>query len=563
MYILGIRNSGFNTSCALMKDGKIVYAICEERLNREKYTKKFPSRALEYCLKCEGITLKDVSHVVIPWNPGINLERLYTQHSERNRFVPEFLYSIPNYLICNSGETPLGIEQNINFENSNINVHYLEHHLCHAAFAYYTSDFDDAIILSMDAWGEKSSTLLARATKKGIEKLWDIDFPHSLGMFYQAMTQYLGFRPNSDEWKVMGASSYGDREKFKDKISQLLYPAKNGKYELNLSFFDFMSFTKKNLFSEKLVELLGPSRIEKEELTQRNFDIAAGVQYIFEEVIYHILNNNCVKGLSNLCLAGGCAMNCLLNGKIVKNTNFEKVNVSFAPDDTGASIGACFLLWNTQFSDRRRYSNVSPYLSKDFSDSDVSATLNSYRLNYEKLDNPAKVAADYIAKGKIIGWFQGKMEFGQRALGNRSILADPRNREVKDLINKTVKFRETFRPFAPAILHEYGNDFFENYELVPYMEKILRFRADKKEMVPAVCHIDGTGRVQSVTKETNYPFWELIEEFRKITRIPMVLNTSFNLNGEPIVHSVKDAIRTFYSCGLDILIIEKYLLRKI
>lgn len=562
MYILGIRNSGFNTSCALMKDGKIVCAICEERLSREKYTKKFPARALEYCLKSEGIGIKDISHVVIPWNPGINLERLYAQYSERNRFIPEFLYSIPNYLINTAGEAPRAIEQIIKFENANIKVHYLEHHLCHAAFAYYTSDFDKATILSMDAWGEKSSTLLAKATHKGIEKVWDIDFPHSLGMFYQAMTQYLGFRPNADEWKVMGASSYGDSSKFKKKVSLLIYLLKDGKYELDLSFFDFMSFTKKYLFSPKLVELLGPRRDAKDKLTKRYFDLAAAVQEVFEEVVFHILNYAYSKDSVNLCLAGGCAMNCLLNGKVAQNTKFKTVNVSFAPDDSGVSIGACFLFWNTNFADKKRHTNMTPYLSGGFSDSEISFALESYKLNYQKVENPARVAAYYIANGKIIGWFQGKMEFGQRALGNRSILADPRNKDAKDLVNKTVKFRETFRPFAPATLHEYGKDFFENYEFVPYMEKILLFKPDKKALVPAVCHVDGTARVQSVTKEMNPLFWQLINEFRKITSIPMILNTSFNLNGEPMVYSLKDAMRAFYSCGLEVLIIGNYLVKK-
>ncbi|MBT6047503.1 MAG: carbamoyltransferase [Candidatus Scalindua sp.] len=564
MYILGIDNAGYDTSCALMKDGEIVCAICEERLNREKRTKKFPINALKYCLHSENISLKDISHVAIAWNPGINLERMNTTYSEKNRFIPEFLYSIPNYLIDIINETPTSIEQKIEFKRSNIAINYLDHHMCHAAFSFYTSKFQNALILSMDAWGEKVSTLLANGTDKNIEKIWEIEFPYSLGMFYQAMTQYLGFSPQGDEWKVMGASSYGDKEKYISKINKLIYSTNDGKFGMDLSYFDYMSFTKKYYFSNRMIELLGSNRSESDDLGQRHYDIAAAVQSVFENIIIDILNRNNTRNFKELCISGGCAMNCVANGKILAKTNFEKINVTFSPDDAGTSIGACLLYWNEYIknSTGKQRANISPYLSKDFTNEEIALTLNNCKLKYKEIDNPAHVAAKCIAEGQIVGWFQGRMEFGQRALGNRSILADPRRIEMKDMINKAVKYREPFRPFAPAILHEYGNDFFEDYDYVPYMERVLSFKKDCRKLVPAVCHVDNTGRLQSVTKSLNPLFWQLIDEFRKITEIPLVLNTSFNLSGEPIVHSVADAIRTFNSCGMDILIIGKYQVQK-
>jgi len=547
-----------------MKDGEIVCAICEERLNREKRTKKFPINALKYCLHSENISLKDISHVAIAWNPGINLERMNTTYSEKNRFIPEFLYSIPNYLIDIINETPTSIEQKIEFKRSNIAINYLDHHMCHAAFSFYTSKFQNALILSMDAWGEKVSTLLANGTDKNIEKIWEIEFPYSLGMFYQAMTQYLGFSPQGDEWKVMGASSYGDKEKYISKINKLIYSTNDGKFGMDLSYFDYMSFTKKYYFSNRMIELLGSNRSESDDLGQRHYDIAAAVQSVFENIIIDILNRNNTRNFKELCISGGCAMNCVANGKILAKTNFEKINVTFSPDDAGTSIGACLLYWNEYIknSTGKQRANISPYLSKDFTNEEIALTLNNCKLKYKEIDNPAHVAAKCIAEGQIVGWFQGRMEFGQRALGNRSILADPRRIEMKDMINKAVKYREPFRPFAPAILHEYGNDFFEDYDYVPYMERVLSFKKDCRKLVPAVCHVDNTGRLQSVTKSLNPLFWQLIDEFRKITEIPLVLNTSFNLSGEPIVHSVADAIRTFNSCGMDILIIGKYQVQK-
>jgi len=547
-----------------MKDGEIVCAICEERLNREKRTKKFPINALKYCLRSGNISLKDISHVAIAWNPGINLERMNTTYSEKNRFIPEFLYSIPNYLIDIVNETPTSIEQKIEFKRSNIAINYLDHHMCHAAFSFYTSRFQNALILSMDAWGEKVSTLLANGTDKNIEKIWEIEFPYSLGMFYQTMTQYLGFSPQGDEWKVMGASSYGDKEKYINKINKLIYSTNDGKFGMDLSYFDYMSFTKKYYFSNRMIELLGPNRLKSDDLAQRQYDIAAAVQSVFENIIIDILNRNNTRNFKELCISGGCAMNCVANGKILAKTNFEKINVTFSPDDAGTSIGACLLYWNEYIgnSTGKQRANISPYLSKDFTNEEIVSTLNNCKLKYKEIDSPAHVAAKCIAEGQIVGWFQGRMEFGQRALGNRSILADPRRKEMKDMINKAVKYREPFRPFAPAILHEYGHDYFEDYDYVPYMERVLRFKEGCRNLVPAVCHVDNTGRLQSVTKSLNPLFWQLIDEFRKITEIPLVLNTSFNLNGEPIVHSVADAIRTFNSCGMDILIIGKYQVQK-
>jgi carbamoyltransferase len=482
--------------------------------------------------------------------------------SESARFIPEYLYSVPNYMIYTSNNTPNSLTLKIKYKKNDLTIHYLDHHLCHIAFPYFTSDFNNAMILSMDGWGEKVSTLLATATMGNFYNCWEIEFPQSLGMFYQTMTEYLGFQPQSDEWKVMGASSYGNKKKYKEKILKLIWPTNDGKFQMDLSYFDYMSFTKRNLFSKKLIEFLGPNRFPNAELKRKHFDIAAAVQDVFEDIVFSILNKNYNGEYKNLCISGGSAMNCVANGKIINNTPYQQLNVSFAPDDSGTCIGACLLLWNLLTKSNQRSVFMSPYLAKKYSNDEIESYLRNYKINFTKTKNPAEKAAKYIANGKIIGWFQGRMEFGQRALGNRSILADPRKKEMKDMINRIVKYRESFRPFAPAILDEFGKEYFRDYEFTPYMEKVLYFKKNMREKIPAVCHIDGTGRLQSVSKETNPLFWTLINEFRKITGIPLILNTSFNLNGEPIVHSVSDALRTFYSCGLDILIIGDYIVKK-
>jgi carbamoyltransferase len=565
VYILGIRNGGYDTSSCLMKDGEILFAICEERLSGDKRTKKFPLKATETCLQKAGITFNDIDHVVIPWNPSINLERLNSNQSSYARYMPEYLYSVPNYLLqLHSEPFPQSFEQVLEFEKSNIHIHYLNHHLCHSAYAAYTSPFDKSYILSIDAWGEKETTMLSYFSDNQFHKVWSLDFPHSMGMYYQALTQFLGFKPQGDEWKVMGAASYGDPNVYKDRISQLITLMGNGTFELNLRYFDFMSFIKPKLYANTMLELLGNPRYPDEELTQRHFDIAAAVQAKYEDTLFHILNHNKIKETDNLCLGGGCAMNCVANGLIESNTPFNNVHIGFSPDDAGTSIGASLLFWHSNLGNSKSVPEKpqSPYLSPPFSDDELETALKAYKLNFTRTKNPAKDAATDIAEGKIVGWFQGSMEFGQRALGNRSILADPRRQETKDLINQAIKYRESFRPFAPAILDEFGDEFFELYETVPYMEKVLYYKAGKGELVPAVCHVDGTGRLQSVIKTVNPMFWELIHEFYLLTGIPLVLNTSFNLNNEPIAHAPKDAIRTFYSCGMDVLFLGPYRINK-
>ena len=565
MYILGIRNSGYDTSCCLMKDGEILFAICEERLSGDKRTKKFPINAVKSCLQKADISFADIDHVVTPWNPGINLERFNLNQSSHARYMPEYLYSIPNYLLQLHPEPfPHSIEQTLKFEDSQIPIHYLNHHLSHSAYSIYTSPFENAYALSIDAWGESETTVLSYFSENQQKKIWSLDFPHSIGMFYQTITQHLGFKPQGDEWKVMGAASYGDPNVFKEVFSQLVVLLDNGKFELNLRYFDFMSFTKPKMYTETMLGLLGDPRLPDEELSQRHFDIAAAVQAKYEETVFHILNHIPDRKTDNLCLSGGCAMNCVANGLIKSNTQFKNVHIGFSPDDAGSSIGACLLFWHSILNNPKKVSGeiLSPYLSASIDDDESEVALKAYKVSFAKVENPAKDAAACIAEGKIVGWFQGNMEFGQRALGNRSILADPRKAEIKNLINDAIKFRELFRPFAPAILDEFGDKFFEEYEKVPYMEKALYFKPGKGALVPAVCHIDNTGRLQSVTQTLNPKFWNLINEFYLLTGIPIVLNTSFNLNNEPIVYTPKDALRTFYSCGMDVLFIGPYRIDK-
>ena len=564
--ILGLDVNDYNTSAALLIDGKIVSAAQEERFNREKLSRRFPLNAIEFCLKDHGLTYADLDAIAVSVNPAIYLEALNSAQSERARYRGEILYGVPNYLLgLQKGIHSTITHLNIELENRPpLPIHYITHHDAHAGIGYFASPFEKAAILSVDGFGETETAVYYKAEGNRITRIKQIEFPHSIGLFYAAMTEYLGFRPFHEEWKIMGASAYGDSGRYDQVLRKLLRYTKDGDFEVELSYFNYYQFHRPGSFHQRITELLGEPYIEGAgETDQRFFDIAAGVQAVTEDVVMEMLNY--LHGrfpVTTLCLTGGVALNCVLNGKISIRTPFQSVFVPPMPDDSGTSLGAALWAYKQIYHGENHYVMEHNYLGPSYETKTIEAELKRCKLPYEQLPSPAKTGARLIFEGKIIGWFQGGMEFGDRALGNRSILADPRNPETKERLNDQIKFRESFRPFAPSVLEEYKGDYFHNPVSSPFMEKALLVREDKRNTIPSVTHVDGTARLQTVTRGQNPLFCKLLEEFHSLSGLPMVLNTSFNIKGEPIVCSPRDAIRTFYTCGLDALIIDCFLIEK-
>ncbi|NQT06207.1 MAG: hypothetical protein HQ575_01555 [Candidatus Omnitrophica bacterium] len=566
--ILGISPDIWISSAALIEDGKIIAAAPEERFDRQKMSNAFPNKAIAYCLDRAGITINDIDYIVMSWNPALHIKSASMRYSKPIRWRGEYLYSTPSCLLNQFySSDPKHIEQKISLNGKDLSLFFINHHDAHTANAFLLSPFEKAAILTMDGRGENETCLFAKGKGNSIKKIQSVMMPHSLGLFYGAITEYLGFRPDSDEWKVMALASYGKRDnKYYRKLKSIITLKKDGTFELDLSYFTFYLFDRQHtMYTEKLIELLGPAREKDSKISDRHTQIAVAAQQIFEEIAVHMLNHlHAATGCSKLVLSGGCAMNSVFNGKLLDLTPFKELFISSCPDDSGTSIGGALYLYNCILGHKKRHFQQHNYWGPEFSNKEIKEVLDKHKLKYTFHKDIEKITARLISEGMLIGWFQGSMEFGQRALGNRSILADPRQVKTKDIVNKAVKYRETFRPFAPSVLEKYTKDYFETSggNSVPFMEKVCKVKKDKKGLIPAVVHIDGTGRLQTVSEEMNPSFYGLISEFNRVMGIPVVLNTSFNINGEPIVCSPQDAVRTFFSCGLDCLVMGNYLIFK-
>ena len=567
MKILSIYPYTHISSSALMINGKIVAASPEERFNRQKMSTAFPTKSIEWCLKKFDLALNDIDLIAIPWNPAININNASSRWTNDLRWRGEMLSNIPINIMKILGEEPSN-HMEISFGKQKII--YLNHHECHAASAFFTSPFEKSDILTIDGHGEIDTCYLGVGNGNKIEKRSSIKYPHSVGLFYGTFTNFLGFKPDSDEWKVMALSSYSKTKNDFDIKIKKLFKLNDQGFELDLSYFDYYTFDKrKYFFNEKFVNLFGKKRIKDSSISNRHFLIAGAMQRAFEEIVFHLLKKLKTKGSksNNIVLAGGAAMNCVFNGLLDKNKIYKKNFIPAYPDDLGVSIGAAYLA-NSMFSKNKKrkiFHEKHNYYGPSFSNHEIEDEIIKSKLKYKKIEkNLSKTVAKKISEGKLIGWFQGNMEFSHRALGNRSILADPRNPKTKDIVNKAIKFRESFRPFAPAVLEDHAHKLFEmkKNQKIYFMEKATIVKKKWQTLIPAVTHVDGSARVQTVSKLVNPIFYELIHEFYKITKVPVILNTSFNLNGEPIVCSPKDAIRTFYSCGLDILVMGNYVIEK-
>ncbi len=563
MIILGL-NDAFSAA-AVIKDGKLVGAAREERFNRIKYSDEFPTQSVRYCLSEVGVDIKQVDQIVFAWNPGHEIEPFDT--SAAVRYHKDFLHYIPNNLLNLIGgrkenKKVRTIHQRLELLDGSVPISFVPHHFSHASAAFFTSPFDKAAVLTTDAYGDDISTQMFLGRGNQLEVMATTNFPHSLGSVYAAVTQYLGFRPNYDEWKVMGLSPFGEPTYYDSFERIIKFLPREGKLWIDLDYFTYYIWSPRR-YSDKFEKVFGLERHYGEEVTKRHEDIACSFQKRVEDVVLEMVAFLHGKTkMEALCLSGGCAMNSRMNGRILAESPFRKVFVQPSADDGGASLGACFYWWNQVLKKERVFVMEHDYWGPAFSNEAVEKVLANTLVPYKKCNNVEKIAAQRIANGEIIGWFQGRMEYGQRALGNRSILADPCDPHMKDKINARVKHREKFRPFAPSVLEEEVGEFFEQTYPSPFMQKVYLIKPDKRKLIPAVTHVDGTGRLQTVSKKVNPTYWNLIDEFRKITGIPAVLNTSFNDNNEPIVATPKDALRCFFSTGIDVLFIGDFMVEK-
>lgn len=564
MYILGLNDS--NSSAAIIKNGKLLAAARQERFDRKKFSDSYPYEAVDYCLKTAGVQLKDIDHVTFAWNPGHEIEPFDSAATVRQH--KHLLHYVPNNLLRHiqgdkRNKKISFIDQQINFSEGKINLNFVPHHYAHAASAFFVSPFEKAAVLTIDAYGDDITHQFFVGEGNRLRPLGQTQFPYSMGQVYAGITQYLGYRANCDEWKVMGLAAYGEPEYYEKFKKLIFFDTHKGELRFDLDYFTYYLWSPRR-YSDLFIDTFGPERNPAEELSRRHINIAASFQKRVEEVVLEMCEYLKAKtGLKNLCLAGGVAMNSKMNGRIQAESGFSEVWVQPSADDAGCSLGGCFYYWNQVLGKKRKFVMKNDYWGPGFSDQEIKKALDDSLVVYEHLADPEKEAAKSIAQNKVIGWFQGRMEFGQRALGNRSILADARDPGMKDKINKLIKHREWYRPFAPSVLEKYQKDFFEMGSSSLFMQKVYVVNKNKRNIIPAVVHKDATARVQTVTKETNARYWKLIDEFRKITGVPVILNTSFNDNDEPIVCTPKEAIRSFFGTGIHELYIGGYRISKI
>ncbi|AUX21637.1 carbamoyltransferase [Sorangium cellulosum] len=568
MLILGINAYHGDASAALLVDGQLVAAAEEERFSRIKHCAGFPRLAVEYCLEAAGARVEDIDHIALGRDPRAHLgDRLLYAMTRRS---PAGL--LKGALGARDPKVHLGAALGVDPRRLRAVSHNVEHHRAHLASAFFPSGFDEAAVVSIDAFGDFVSTMWARGRGNKLEILRRVGFPHSLGLFYSGMTQYLGFPKFGDEYKVMGLAAHGQPELL-DKLRQVVR-VKDGAFELGLEYFQHhtkgISMTWEGeprygaIHSGLLVDLLGPARSPKSRMEDRFTAIAASTQAVFEEVFFEVLATaKHLTGASRLALAGGCAYNSLAAGKIQPKGLFEDVFIQPAAGDAGTAVGAALYVYHHKLDRPRRFHQTHSYFGPAFSQDTIEALLRQEQVPFETLADEDLIArvARAIGEGKIVGWFQGRMEWGPRALGNRSILCDPRRPDIKDIMNERIKRREMFRPFAPALPLERMGDYVEQPAPDPFMVKVSRIRPERRAEIPAVTHVDGTGRVQTVTARENPRFHALLLEFGRLTGTPVLLNTSFNAS-EPIVCTPKEALDCFLRTKMDVLVLEQAYLER-
>ena len=579
--ILGINSYHGDAAACIIKDGILVAAVEEERFLRIKHWAGFPSRSIAYCLDEAGCTLSDVDIIAVNSDPKANLFKK-VRHVFKHRSAISLIRDR-----LNNASARKSIMENLReaFPGQLIKARLrnVEHHLAHLSSAFHVSPYDNASILSVDGFGDFASGSWGKGDGASITVEGQVNYPHSLGAFYQAITQFIGFPNYGDEYKVMGLAPYGSPA-YLSEMRQIVNLKDDGTYKLNLNYFCFHkekiayewndgSPSVGRLFSSELIELLGPARKKGGELTQRHKDLAASAQAMFEEALFHMLNNlHGMHGLDSLCLAGGCGNNSVANGKIQRMTKFKNVYVAASAGDAGGAIGAAYSVYFERNQRDLKSSLMNhAYLGPRASNDQIKTLLQNESKNLpesefevtkiDSLSRLVELTAKAISEGLVIGWFQGRMEWGPRALGNRSILGDPRRADMKEILNQKIKRRESFRPFAPSVLREAVEGWFEEDDDVPFMMKVFQIKEDKRPKIPAVTHVDGSGRLQTVSEKTNPRYHALIKQFCSLTEIPMLLNTSFNEN-EPVVCLPDEALDCFLRTKMDVVVLNDYFIRR-
>jgi carbamoyltransferase len=585
MDILGISSFYHDSAACLVRDGRILAAAQEERFTRRKHDPRFPAGAIKYCLKEGGISARDLDYAVFYDKPFLTFERLLMSYlTVAPKGLRSWLEAMPLWL-GKKLYIPKVIQKETGYEGD---VLFTEHHEAHAASAFYPSPFDDAAILTIDGVGEWATASYGFGKGKDITLIKELHFPDSLGLVYSAFTYFTGFRVNSGEYKLMGLAPYGV-PRYKDLIlSELIDVKEDGSIRLNLSYFDFLGGLR--MTNRRFSRLFkGPPRKPETEITQREMDIAASIQVVTEDVVMkmarHVHNET---GRKNLCLAGGVALNCVANGRILREGPFENIWIQPAAGDAGGAVGAALSVWHRYLGNERPdpkgYDTPrGSYLGPSFSNEEIKVFLGEKGYPYHDLDSGGRagVIAEHIAKGRIVGYMAGRMEFGPRALGARSILGDPRRQDTQTVMNLKIKYRESFRPFAPSVLEEKASEYFETDRPSPYMLLVANIRKDKRfpqpsgegmpmmerlkvkrSEIPAVTHLDYSARLQTVNQEHKPDYYEVISEFEKLTGCAVIVNTSFNVRGEPIICTPEDAYRCFMRTEMDVLVMEDCILLK-
>jgi len=560
LYTLGISCYYHDSAAALLKNGNVIAAVEEERFSRKKFDDGFPKLAIEWCLKETGTKSHEIDLVSFYDKPVLKFERLLDNYiAVAPRGLMSFLDVIPKWI-----HKRLWIKDEIkkHLKDFSGEIIFPEHHMSHSAYAFYTSPFTEAALLNVDGVGEWATTSFGIAKNNSITMTNDIRWPHSLGLFYSAFTYFLGFKVNEGEYKLMGLSSYG-KPKFYDEIIDKIIDVKDdGSIHLNMKYFAFTH--DKVMTNQKFSDLFGiEPRKESESPSQIHFDLGASAQKVLEDVLLKMANHIHIKTkMKNLCLGGGVALNGVANYRLLKESLFENIHIPPSPGDAGSAIGCAQYAFFVHQKQKRIIEQnhatrirQNVYLGPSFDEDSITKFLDAKKIKYEKLSTQSLLekTAKKISDGNIVGWYQGKMEWGPRALGNRSILADPRNSTMKDILNEKIKHRESFRPFAPSVLEEFSSDYFEIDIPSPYMLMVAKVKQPEK--IPAVTHIDGTARLQTVSKESNPLYYELINQFYKITEIPIIINTSMNVMGEPIVNTPSDAYNMILKTDMDYLVL--------
>jgi len=574
MYILGINAYHGDSSACLLKDGVVLCASEEERFRRIKHFAGFPTEAIKFCLEDEGISIHDIDHVTISRDPKANFSKKIIYTLKNSISISSIWDRLINSIKVSSIKGQLAKLFELKESDIKATIHNIEHHRSHIASSFFASRFEKSAILSIDGFGDFTSTMSAIGNSNKFEVLDEVNYPHSLGVFYTTVTQFLGFPNYGDEYKVMGLAPYG-QPKYLKELEQILEMTDDGFFKLNKAYFKHFkegvamdweggSPTIESLFTDEWCKLLGKNRVKDDKLEQWHIDLATSIQIFTEKVIFHMLNHLHKKtGAENICITGGVAQNSVANGKILENTSFKNIYIPSAGHDAGTCIGSALYLYNQILGKDRLPEITTAYFGAKSNQDEITAVLERAGVRFTVYSDEElfEKVSNKLVEGGVIGWFQGRAEFGPRALGHRSIIMDPRRTDAKDLLNDKIKRRESFRPFAPSILKEAIDEYFVQSDNVPFMEKVFDIKEEKHKEIPAVTHVDGTGRLQSVDKNISPRYHKLISKFSEKSGIPILLNTSFNEN-EPIVNKPEEALDCFLRTKMDMLVMENVIVER-